>query len=53
MLSEVEKTVKGGGFAYTRAVCVGRKLGGLQVLTQYPFIRNLDLSKNCIQEPRA
>ena len=41
----------GGGFAYTRAVCVNKKLGGLQVLMQYPFVRHLDLSQNCIQEP--
>lgn len=51
-LSEVDKTVGGEGFAYARLDCVGKQIGGLGLLTEYPFIRHLDLSKNCIKDIR-
>eukprot|EP00490_Sorites_sp_Unknown_P001152 CAMPEP_0114693360 /NCGR_PEP_ID=MMETSP0191-20121206/68981_1 /TAXON_ID=126664 /ORGANISM="Sorites sp." /LENGTH=312 /DNA_ID=CAMNT_0001986927 /DNA_START=22 /DNA_END=961 /DNA_ORIENTATION=+ len=49
-LSEVDKTVSGEGFAYARLSCVGKQIGALGLLTEYPFIRHLDLSKNCIKD---
>ncbi|CAK9017123.1 unnamed protein product [Durusdinium trenchii] len=51
-LSQVDKTVTSEGFAYTRLDCVGKQIGGLGILAEYPFIRNLDLSRNCIKDVR-
>ncbi|CAE7338560.1 lrrc23 [Symbiodinium natans] len=49
-LSDVSKTVAGGGFVYSRLDCIGKQIGGLGLLAEYPFLRHLDLSQNCIKD---
>jgi len=49
-LSEVSKTVAGGGFVYSRVDCISKQIGGLGLLAEYPFLRHLDLSENCIKD---
>ncbi|CAE7490243.1 lrrc23 [Symbiodinium sp. CCMP2592] len=49
-LSEVSKTVAGGGFVYSRVDCISKQIRGLGLLAEYPFLRHLDLSRNCIKD---
>lgn len=49
-LSDVTKTVDGVGFAYSRLDCVGKNVGGIKLLEQYPHLRQIDLSGNSIRD---
>eukprot|EP00933_Yihiella_yeosuensis_P025943 TRINITY_DN20132_c0_g1_i1.p1 TRINITY_DN20132_c0_g1~~TRINITY_DN20132_c0_g1_i1.p1 ORF type:complete len:316 (-),score=92.10 TRINITY_DN20132_c0_g1_i1:151-1098(-) len=49
-LSEVSKAIDGSGFAYSRLDCISKRIGSIKVLEQYPYLRQIDLSKNCIED---
>lgn len=47
-LSQVDKTIDGSGFAYVQLDCVGKGVGSIAVLENYGYLRQIDLSQNCI-----
>eukprot|EP00931_Biecheleriopsis_adriatica_P116413 TRINITY_DN92050_c0_g1_i1.p1 TRINITY_DN92050_c0_g1~~TRINITY_DN92050_c0_g1_i1.p1 ORF type:complete len:334 (+),score=100.54 TRINITY_DN92050_c0_g1_i1:94-1002(+) len=49
-LSELSKTVQGGGFTYSRLDCMGKQICSIGILEQYPHLRQIDLSNNSIQD---
>lgn len=50
VLSKIGKTVDSLGFAYFELTCVGKEVGSIEILEQYPHLRQIDLSKNSIQD---
>jgi len=52
-LSLVGKTIDGMGFAYTQLDCVGKNVGSIEVLSDYEYLRQIDLSQNCIDNVSA
>lgn len=49
-LSEVGKTIDGDGFAYFKLDCINKNVGSINALTEYEHLRQIDLSKNCIED---
>lgn len=49
-LSQVRKTIDGDGFTFIKLDCVGKNVSSINVLTEYPHLRQVDLSRNSIKD---
>lgn len=49
-LSQVGKTIDGAGYTYFKLDCVGKQVGEIALLEEYEHLRQIDLSKNCIED---
>jgi hypothetical protein len=49
-LSKVGKTIDGTGLAYYQLDCVGKNVNQIKILESYEHLRQIDLSRNSIQD---